>query len=165
MFLIYSVMRVVYVCGYKTIQSLKVILFPVLLYWAGSEFLKYWLYWSVTDRFWQNNKTVVVAKTLRVLKIVVIFSSITLSLSQWWFLPHPISFQIYYTKKYGGLSNTVDMIRVDRVNCPVDFCIWLRGLKKFSGLSCWQGTPCKVSWVVRVEKVLPVKNGRTCRTF
>ena len=41
MFLIYSVMRVVYVCGYQAIQSLMVILFPVLLYWAGSEFLKY----------------------------------------------------------------------------------------------------------------------------
>ena len=41
MFLIYSVMLVVYVCGYQTIQSLMVILFPVLLYWAGSEFLKY----------------------------------------------------------------------------------------------------------------------------
>ena len=38
MFLIYSVMRVFYVCGYQTIQSLMVILFPVLLYWAGSEF-------------------------------------------------------------------------------------------------------------------------------
>ena len=31
MFLIYSVMRVVYVCGYQKIQSLMVILFPVLL--------------------------------------------------------------------------------------------------------------------------------------
>ena len=39
MFLIFSVMRLVYVCGYQTITSLKVI----LLYWAGSEFLKYWL--------------------------------------------------------------------------------------------------------------------------
>ena len=37
MFLIYSVMRLVYVCGYQTITSLKVI----LLYWAGSEFLKH----------------------------------------------------------------------------------------------------------------------------
>ena len=41
MFLIYSVMCVVYVCGYQTIQSLTVVLFPVLLYWAGGEFLKY----------------------------------------------------------------------------------------------------------------------------
>ena len=41
MFLIYSVMRVVYVCGYQTIQSLMVILFSVLLHWARSEFFKY----------------------------------------------------------------------------------------------------------------------------
>ena len=63
MFLSYSVMRVVYVCGYRTIQSLMVILFPVLLYRAGSEFLKYRLKLSVTDhdRCRQNSKTVVVA--------------------------------------------------------------------------------------------------------
>ena len=30
-----------------------------------------------------------------------------------------------------GLSNTVDMIRVDRVNCRVDFCISLRRLTNF----------------------------------
>ena len=41
MFVIYSVMRVVYVCGYQTIQSLMLIWFPVLLYWAGGEFSKY----------------------------------------------------------------------------------------------------------------------------
>ena len=41
MFLIYSIMCEVYVCGYQAIQSLMVILFPVLLNWAGSEFLKY----------------------------------------------------------------------------------------------------------------------------
>ena len=39
MLLIYSDMRLVYVCDYQTITSLKVI----LLYCAGSEFLKYWL--------------------------------------------------------------------------------------------------------------------------
>ena len=41
MFLIYSVMRVVYVCGYQAIQPLMGILFPVLFYRAGREFLKY----------------------------------------------------------------------------------------------------------------------------
>ena len=39
MFPIHSIMRLVYVCGYQAITSLKVILF----YWAGCEFLKHWL--------------------------------------------------------------------------------------------------------------------------
>ena len=33
-----------------------------------------------------------------------------------------------------ALSNTVDKIRVDRVNCPVDICMLLRGLRNF--LAC-----------------------------
>ena len=82
MFLIYSVMRVVYVCSYQAIQSLMLILFPVLLHLAGSEFLKYWLHWSVTvhDKFWQNSKTVVVAKTLRVNILVILLSIITIAM-------------------------------------------------------------------------------------
>ena len=54
-----------------------IILFPVLLQWAGSEFLKDRLKLSVTghDRCRQNSKTVVVAKTQWV-NILIIFSSI-----------------------------------------------------------------------------------------
>ena len=39
--------------------------------------------------------------------------------------------------KQRGLSNTVDVIRVDRVNCGVDKCISLRGLRNF--LACLVG--------------------------
>ena len=82
MFLIYSYMRVVYICGYQAVQSLMLILFPVLLHLAGSEFLKYWLHWSVTvhDKFWQNSKTVVVAKTLRINILVIFLSIITVAM-------------------------------------------------------------------------------------
>ena len=49
------------------------------------------------------------------------------------------------TLTYRGLSNTVDMIRVDRVNCPVDFCILLRGLRNF--LACLVGKGLRVKLV------------------
>ena len=57
----------------------------------------------------------------------------------------------------GGLSNTVDMIRVDKVNCRVDFCISLRRLRNF--VACLVGKRPRVMVVesyepyVRVEKV------------
>ena len=44
---------------------------------------------------------------------------------------------------------TVDMIRVDRANCPVDFCIWLRGLRNF--LACLVGKGLGVKLVESYE--------------
>ena len=110
MFLIFSLSCLLSSCGYQTIQSLTLILFPVLLYWAGSEFLKYWLNWSVTvhDRFWQNSKTVVVAKTLRVKILVILLSIITIAMVIVCnILSLRISFQIYHTKKFAPGHNYI----------------------------------------------------------
>ena len=49
----------------------------------------------------------------------------------------------------GGLSNTVDMIRVDRVNCRVDICISLRGLRNF--MACLVGKGLRVMVVESYE--------------
>ena len=48
-----------------------------------------------------------------------------------------------------GFSNTVDMIRVDRVNFPVDICISLRGLRNF--LACLVGKGLRVMVVESCE--------------
>ena len=54
-----------------------------------------------------------------------------------------------YRTDFRGLSNTVDMIRVDRVNCLVDFCISLRGLRNF--LACLVGKGLRVKLVESYE--------------
>ena len=51
--------------------------------------------------------------------------------------------------KQSGLSNTVDMIQVDRVNCRVDFCISLRGLRNF--VACLVGKRPRVMVVESYE--------------
>ena len=86
----------------NTIAHAHFVLGLVALGWQW--ILKYWLNWSVTvhDRFWQNSKTVVVAKTLRV-NILVIFSSIiTIArvILATYLVSQRIRFQIYHTKKY-----------------------------------------------------------------
>ena len=48
-----------------------------------------------------------------------------------------------------GFSNTVDMIRVDRVNCRVDKCISLRGPRSF--LACFVGKRPRVMVVEAYE--------------